>query len=100
MTTATIHIIGAGLAGLAATQPLVPAGRHVLVLEGRSRLGGRIWTDQLGGAPVELGAVWLHDSRHHSLWPLARRLKMTLVATEPTQGALLADRKDSCEMGP
>ena len=57
MTAAAILIIGAGLAGLAAAQRLVQAGRRVIVLEAWSRLGGRIWTDSTWGVPLELGAA-------------------------------------------
>ncbi len=37
-------VIGAGLSGLAAAQKLKAAGHEVVVLEGRDRIGGRIWT--------------------------------------------------------
>jgi monoamine oxidase len=57
-------VIGAGLAGLAAAARLVEAGRSVVVLEARDRIGGRVWTrrdDELG-APIELGAEWLEGA--------------------------------------
>jgi monoamine oxidase len=55
-------IIGAGAAGLAAASELVANGRHVLLLEARERLGGRILTDRTTVAPVpiELGAEFIH----------------------------------------
>ena len=57
-------VIGAGLAGLTAAARLVEAGRSVVVLEARDRIGGRVWTrwdDELG-APIELGAEWLEGA--------------------------------------
>ena len=41
---------------------LVRAGRSVLVLEARERVGGRCWTTRMAGmdVPVELGAEFLH----------------------------------------
>ncbi|WP_173916405.1 NAD(P)-binding protein [Halobacillus sp. Marseille-Q1614] len=39
-----ISIIGAGLAGLTAASLLMQAGHHVTILEGNSRIGGRIYT--------------------------------------------------------
>ena len=55
-------MIGAGAAGLAAAQALARAGRSVLVLEARERVGGRCWTRRMPGLeiPVELGAEFIH----------------------------------------
>jgi len=55
-------VIGAGAAGLAAASELVSNGHHVLVLEARERLGGRILTDRetLAPVPIELGAEFIH----------------------------------------
>jgi monoamine oxidase len=56
-----VAVIGAGVAGLAAAGRLVEAGQSVIVLEARSRLGGRVHTviDQSSGHPVELGAEFI-----------------------------------------
>src|SRR5688572_14906787 len=58
----SVVVIGAGAAGLAAAAALARAGRPVLVLEARSRVGGRCWTRRMAGldVPVELGAEFLH----------------------------------------
>ena len=55
-------VIGAGAAGLAAAAALVRAGRSVLILEARERVGGRCWTRRMPGLdiPVELGAEFIH----------------------------------------
>jgi monoamine oxidase len=55
-----VLVIGAGMAGLGAASALRNAGVEVVVLEARSRLGGRTWTADLDGAPVDLGASWIH----------------------------------------
>lgn len=57
---AEVIVVGAGLAGLSAARVLTDAGREVLVLEARDRVGGRVWTEDVGGAQVDLGAAWLH----------------------------------------
>ncbi len=57
-----VIIIGAGIAGLTAAATLGKAGLRVLVLEARSRVGGRVWTLP-GGVPeaaIELGAEFVH----------------------------------------
>src|ERR1700681_3750474 len=42
--SADVIIIGAGVAGLTAARRLAEAGLHVLILEARDRIGGRVWT--------------------------------------------------------
>ena len=54
-------VIGAGPAGLLAAVTLQEAGRDVLVLEARDRVGGRAHTAPLSdGTPVERGAQQVH----------------------------------------
>src|SRR5215472_12857345 len=57
-----VVIIGAGVAGLSAARALAEAGRSVLLLEARNRVGGRVWTRHEidTTAPVELGAEFIH----------------------------------------
>lgn len=48
-------VLGAGLAGLAAAARLAEAGRSVVVLEARQRIGGRVLTE---ADAIELGPEW------------------------------------------
>jgi monoamine oxidase len=59
-----VIVIGGGLAGLAATQHLTRAGKTVLLLEARDRLGGRVLTQRIPGLshPIELGPEWIDPS--------------------------------------
>jgi monoamine oxidase len=53
-------VVGAGLAGLVAADELARAGVEVVVLEARSRVGGRVWSRRLdNGAVVEMGAEYI-----------------------------------------
>lgn len=53
-------VIGAGVAGLTAARLLARAGRRVVVLEARDRVGGRVWTERGDGLVTDLGASWIH----------------------------------------
>jgi phytoene dehydrogenase-like protein len=56
----SVIVIGAGVAGLAAARRLTREGFAVTVLEGRNRIGGRVWTDVIDGVPMDVGAGWIH----------------------------------------
>ncbi len=57
--TRDVVIIGAGVAGLTAANELRKAGLSVVVLEARDRVGGRLWTDVIDGAMLEIGGQWV-----------------------------------------
>jgi monoamine oxidase len=59
-----VIVIGAGFAGLTAARDQHDAGRSVLVLEARDRIGGRTHYDYLEGLDqkVELGGTWVVPS--------------------------------------
>ncbi|WP_345763563.1 flavin monoamine oxidase family protein [Diaminobutyricibacter sp. McL0608] len=54
-----VVIIGAGASGLTAATELKKAGLTVAVLEARDRVGGRLWTDDVDGAMLEIGGQWV-----------------------------------------
>ena len=57
--TRDVLIIGAGAAGTTAANDLRRAGLSVAVLEARDRVGGRLWTDVIDGAMLEIGGQWV-----------------------------------------
>ncbi|HET8647147.1 MAG TPA: FAD-dependent oxidoreductase, partial [Vicinamibacteria bacterium] len=71
MTRTDVAVLGGGVAGLAAARALAQAGRDVVLLEARPRLGGRVLTvhDPAWPLPLELGAEFLHGAA-----PAARRV--------------------------
>ena len=53
-------VIGGGFAGVTAARELSRSGLKTVILEGRSRLGGRTFTSKIGAEKVELGGTWVH----------------------------------------
>ncbi|UNK69579.1 FAD-dependent oxidoreductase [Microbacterium sp. H1-D42] len=69
-------VIGAGMAGITCARMLADAGRRVVVLEARDRVGGRMSTDRTHGFPVDLGASWIHGVENSPLWELVQALRI------------------------
>lgn len=76
MSQYDIAIIGAGAAGLAAGLALRGAGKSVVILEARDRIGGRAFTDtaSLPGIPFDCGAHWLHAAKQNPFTAIATKL--------------------------
>ncbi len=101
-TGATVVVIGAGMAGLAAASELHDDYR-VVVVEGRDRIGGRIWTSRELGTPLDIGASWIEGAGPAN--PIARLAKRLEVKTEVTDwdnnvlyapdGAEVSDRAEN-----
>jgi monoamine oxidase len=67
-----VLVLGAGMSGLAAARELVQRGYEVLVLEGRSRPGGRTVSVEMDGAMVDLGAGFIHGEPRMSAAVLSK----------------------------
>ncbi|MGW8948576.1 protoporphyrinogen oxidase [Streptomyces sp. NPDC055709] len=90
-----VVVIGGGIAGLAAAHRLVTAGARVTLLEATDRLGGKLLTGEIAGAPVDLGAESMLARRPEAV-ALARAVGLgdrlqapaTTTASVWTRGAL------------
>ncbi|ORB73335.1 monoamine oxidase [Mycobacterium scrofulaceum] len=80
--TRSVLVIGAGMAGLSAARSLAGAGWPVRVIEARDRIGGRVHTDRDWGAPLEMGASWIHGTADNPLTELARQARAQLATTD------------------
>jgi len=56
---ADVVVVGAGFAGLTAARTLHRAGKSVVVLEARNRVGGRVKAGKIAGLPVDVGGMWV-----------------------------------------
>src|SRR5688572_11998135 len=83
MTNKSIIIIGAGMAGLSAAYEFKKAGFDPLVLEARSRVGGRVFSmhDFSNGLIAEGGGEFI-DRKHERMIGLAKEFNLQLGKTE------------------
>ncbi|KAK5043624.1 hypothetical protein LTR84_011338 [Exophiala bonariae] len=92
-------VIGAGFTGLAAARDLSVAGKHVLLLEARDRIGGRTWTAQVDGHNTEMGGTWIHWLQPH-VWAEVTRyglvdgVKISSGTSNEADVSYLNDTKD------
>lgn len=84
-----VVVVGAGAAGLAAGRAVAAAGRSVVLLEARSRIGGRAFTDASLGPAYDAGAMYIHWAERNPWVALARELGVE-TATEPWGGGFRA----------
>jgi pseudooxynicotine oxidase len=56
-------IIGGGFAGVTASRELTMRGRRTVLVEARDRLGGRTYTSDHDGHPMELAGTWVHPAQ-------------------------------------
>lgn len=66
-----VLVVGAGMAGLAVANALTNAGVDCTVFEARDRIGGRTFTDDFDGTPIDLGGSWIHNPGGNPLSRLA-----------------------------
>ena len=85
-----VVIIGAGVAGLTAARRLQALGRSFVVLEACDRIGGRAWTQDFMGVPVDRGAHWLHSADINPLRPVAQADGAQLRRTSRAEGRLFS----------
>ncbi|HLO87116.1 MAG TPA: FAD-dependent oxidoreductase [Nostocaceae cyanobacterium] len=80
---ADVIVVGAGIAGIEAARVLQSQGYKVVVLEGRDRIGGRIWTSRtLQNIPLDLGASWIQGTRNNPLVEITRQFKIKTLPTD------------------
>ncbi|KAK3210499.1 hypothetical protein Dsin_015205 [Dipteronia sinensis] len=74
-----IVIIGAGMAGITAANKLYNSISssnlfELCVVEGGSRIGGRINTSEFGGDRIEMGATWIHGIGGSPIYKISQEI--------------------------
>jgi monoamine oxidase len=62
---------------------VVRAGRSAIVLEASERVGGRAWTQNIAGMPLDLGCGWLHSAERNP-WTTIAETSGLIVDRTPT----------------
>ncbi|WP_175688895.1 flavin monoamine oxidase family protein [Burkholderia anthina] len=73
-----VIVIGGGFAGLTAARDCALRGMKTLLLEARSRVGGRTFTSSYEDHRLELGGTWIHWSQPN-VWSEVTRYGLDLV---------------------
>jgi monoamine oxidase len=91
-TAVDVVVVGGGLAGLTAARNLVRAGRSVVVLEARDRVGGRTLNHDLGGGDVtEAGGQYVGPTQDRVLALAAELGVATYPGYNPGESVYVAD---------
>src|SRR5262245_35304731 len=83
MQDTDVVVIGAGAAGIAAARQLATHRVSAIVVEARSRVGGRAWTSQVAGLPLDLGCGWLHSADENEWSTIAKELGLAIDPLPP-----------------
>ena len=84
-------VVGAGFAGLAAARAIAAAGYSPVVLEARSRVGGRVLNQDIGaGKVVEAGGEWIGPTQDR-MYELAAELAVDTFHSYDTGDAIAID---------
>lgn len=97
-THADVIVVGAGVSGLTAAKLLRDAGKRVIVLEARNRIGGRTHTERADGWVTDMGASWIHGVDDGPAFGAVQALGMRTV--EFTVGSFQVDSRPIAYFGP
>lgn len=89
-----IGIIGAGLAGLRCADILLQHGFKVTILEGRDRIGGRVFQERLAsGHTVDIGPNWIHGTEDNPMLDIAKTTNTATGSFKPSSYVFNSDGK-------
>jgi monoamine oxidase len=86
-----VVIVGGGAAGVGAARRLAQTRLTTLLLEASSRLGGRAWTEEIAGYPLDLGCGWFHSAERNAWVRIARAAGLKIDQTHAAWGNQFRD---------
>jgi len=89
-----VAIIGGGFCGVTAARECVKNGYKTVILEARSRLGGRTFTTNFDGRATDLGGTWVHWTQPY-VWSEIMRYGLPLEQTPGASAAKMITRRSN-----
>jgi monoamine oxidase len=86
-----VVIIGADAAGIAAARRIGASHLSAIVLEATARVGGRAWTCDVAGMPLDLGCGWLHSADRNPWTRIAEAAGFVVDRRAPAWGRQYQD---------
>ncbi|MGO9391622.1 flavin monoamine oxidase family protein [Rhodoblastus sp.] len=86
-----VVVVGAGAAGIAAARRLARTRLSVQLIEAATRIGGRAWTCNIAGLPLDLGCEWLHSADRNPWTRLAKAAGFAIDRRDPAWGSQYRD---------
>ena len=84
-------IVGGGAAGIGAARRLAASGLSAVLIEATSRLGGRAWTQDISGLPLDMGCGWLHSAGRNAWTRIAEASGFVVDRREAAWGKQFGD---------
>jgi monoamine oxidase len=86
-----VVIVGGGAAGIGAARRLAASALSVLLIEAAPRIGGRAWTHEISGLPLDLGCGWLHSGDRNAWTCIAEDMGIAIDRRPPAWGVQYRD---------
>jgi monoamine oxidase len=93
-----IIIVGGGLSGMSAAYEAHQAGKKIVVLEARSRVGGRTYTvDTESGGRSDLGGAWINEFTQPNITKLAQEAGIPIIQQSILGTAVIETSKNDIQ---
>jgi monoamine oxidase len=99
-THSEVIVIGAGLSGLQSAVTIHEANIPFLILEARSRVGGKTLSRDFSNGVSDMGAAWINSTNQSHMYALARRFNLETIEQNTSGNILMHDLDGSAHSFP